>query len=123
MERIEEIEKEVSKIAGVHPDWNKLECFRKGFTEGIKWADEHQKSPWVSVKERLPKSDEEVLVGCWCKDYFKYLSVGKYLANIEEWLDDADNTMNATHWMPIPSFDAILEANKDVLNRIKEKGD
>lgn len=28
-----------------------------------------------------------------------------------------------THWKPIPSFDQILEANKDVLQRIKEKGD
>lgn len=25
-------------------------------------------------------------------------------------------------WAPIPSFDEILEANKDVLERIKEKG-
>lgn len=25
-------------------------------------------------------------------------------------------------WRPIPSFDEILEANKDVLERIKEKG-
>lgn len=26
-------------------------------------------------------------------------------------------------YMPIPSFDEILEANKDVLQRMKEKGD
>lgn len=26
-------------------------------------------------------------------------------------------------WFPIPSFDEILESNKDVLERIKEKGD
>ena len=26
-------------------------------------------------------------------------------------------------WFPIPSFDEILEVNKDVLERIKEKGD
>ena len=26
-------------------------------------------------------------------------------------------------WFPIPSFDDILESNKDVLERIKEKGD
>ena len=26
-------------------------------------------------------------------------------------------------WFPIPSFDEILEDNKDVLERIKEKGD
>lgn len=25
------------------------------FREGVKWADEHPKSPWISVKERLPK--------------------------------------------------------------------
>lgn len=31
--------------------------------------------------------------------------------------------LGITHWMPIPSFDEILEANKDVLERIKEKGD
>ena len=35
------------------------------------------------------------------------------------WVEDKD----ITHWMPIPSFDEILEANKDVLERIKEKGD
>lgn len=28
---------------------------------------------------------------------------------------------DVTHWCPIPSFDEILEANKDVLERIKEK--
>lgn len=30
-----------------------------------------------------------------------------------------------THWMPIPelTFDDILDANKDVLKRIKENGD
>ena len=32
-------------------------------------------------------------------------------------LDDVD------WWMPIPSFDNILESNRDVLERIKEKGD
>lgn len=26
-------------------------------------------------------------------------------------------------WTPIPSFDEILESNRDVLERIKEKGD
>lgn len=26
-------------------------------------------------------------------------------------------------WFPIPSFDEILKSNRDVLERIKEKGD
>lgn len=28
-----------------------------------------------------------------------------------------------THWLPIPYFDDILETNRNVLERIKEKGD
>lgn len=36
----------------------------------------------------------------------------------EDW-----NDYECDMWMPIPSFDDILEANKDVLERIKEKGD
>lgn len=33
------------------------------------------------------------------------------------------NNMKNGLCMPIPSFDEILEANRDVLERIKEKGD
>ena len=72
------------------------------FQFGAEW--QAKQSPWISVEERLPESDEKVLAGCWCKDYFKYLSVGKYLANIKGWVDDVDNTMNVTHWMPIPNL-------------------
>jgi hypothetical protein len=27
------------QVAGVHPDWNNLDCFRMGFREGAKFAD------------------------------------------------------------------------------------
>lgn len=36
----------------------------------------------------------------------------------EDW-----NDYECDMWMPIPSFDEILEANRDVMERIKEKGD
>lgn len=36
----------------------------------------------------------------------------------EDW-----NDYECDMWMPIPSFNDILEANRDVLERIKEKGD
>ncbi len=49
------------------------------------------------------------------------------------WIDDSDNVYRGKDvtgddikvicWQPIPSFDEILEANRDVLERIKEKGD
>lgn len=45
------------------------------------------------------------------------LTDGEVIDNISELL------LGITHWMPIPSFDEILEANRDVLERIKEKGD
>ena len=33
----------------------------------------------------------------------------------------AVNKDDVIAWMPIPSFDEILEANKDVLERLKDK--
>lgn len=33
-----------------------------GFEAGVKWADEHPKSPWISVDEDLPCNHEALLV-------------------------------------------------------------
>lgn len=40
------------------------ECCRLSFQQGAKWADDNPKLPWISVKESLPKQDEEVIVLC-----------------------------------------------------------
>ncbi len=53
---------------------------------------------------------------------------GKYFVCEDSYDGKEWEVSSATHytrvaWMPIPSFDEILEANKDVLERIKEKGD
>lgn len=39
MKRKEEIEKAAMQVAGVHPVWSNLDCFRMGFREGAKFAD------------------------------------------------------------------------------------
>lgn len=39
MTRKEEIEKAAMQVAGVHPNWSNLDCFRMGFREGAKYAD------------------------------------------------------------------------------------
>ena len=39
MTRKKEIEKAAMQVAGVHPDWSNIECFRMGFREGAKYAD------------------------------------------------------------------------------------
>lgn len=96
-----------------------------GFKDGAEWQS--KQSPWISVKERLPKEGNSVLIRL--KDGVIRLAC----YDIEEdsdiyfWNDDyAYETFrpwDVTHWREIPSFDDILEANRDVLERIKEKGD
>ena len=71
------------------------------------------KLPWISVKERLPEELESVLV---LSNYEgKYLYEVAFIMN-GKWI--CHNNKPA-YWTPIPSFDEILEANKDVLQRLK----
>ena len=98
-----------------------------GFKDGAEW--QAKQSPWISVKERLPEENKLVLCrmvpnGAIVSGYI-VVSPGRspYVATdggfeFEDW-----NDYECDMWMPIPSFDEILEANKDVLERIKEKGD
>lgn len=87
------------------------------FQCGAEWQS--KQSPWISVKERLPEEGKEVIV---LYEYASTLMVQTsfYYKQYEVWRF-GDSKIIA--WMPIPSFDKILEANRDVLERIKEKGD
>lgn len=97
------------------------QVYAKGFVNGTK------KSPWISVKERLPEEGDPVLIRL--KDSVVRLACYDIEedSNIYFWNDNYSyetiRVWDVTHWMPIPSFDEILEVNKDVLKRIKEKGD
>ena len=121
-------------FAGLVYDRNAmLNMFRKG-------AEWHAKqSPWIRVEERLPDEEQRVLVGFLY--YYKYddreaesrkhIDVFTYENGI--WTTDSDisylgksvekDDIKVICWMPILSFDEILEANRDVLERIKKKGD
>nr|UWG83388.1 MAG: Protein of unknown function (DUF551) [Bacteriophage sp.] len=92
------------------------------FISGAEWQS--KQSPWISVKERLPE-----------KDGYYFVTDGNVIEKVyffERWNKFA-STRDYPHlfynegvikaWFPIPSFDDILEANRDVLERIKEKGD
>ena len=97
------------------------------FQCGAEWQS--KQSPWISVNERLPEPNKLVLCrmvsnGAIVSGYI-VVSTGRspYVATdggfeFEDW-----NDYECGMWMPIPSFDDILEANRDVLERIKEKGD
>lgn len=92
------------------------------FVQGAEWQS--KQSPWISVKERLPEEGQKVFVLTMCCGVSRILIERFYKINAF----DKDNrwifgNSIVLAWMPIPSFDDILESNKDVLERIKEKGD
>lgn len=91
---------------------------KQAFRAGAEW--QAKQSPWISVKERLPEVGTIVLT----KGAYGFLIC--YLSSLGEWETGAnvnEERLGITHWMYIPSFDYILEANRDVLERIKNKGD
>lgn len=115
------------------------------FEAGAEWQS--NQSSWISVEKRLPEKPEYDWVLVIVRDkrdgFIGIPQIGE-LRSDGFWhtvTSDSFNTpdfmriYNTTDvlgellkqevvaWMPIPSFDEILEANKDVLKRIKEKGD
>lgn len=112
-------------FAGLVYDRNAmLNMFRKG-------AEWHARQPlWISVEERLPEDFQKVLIlrtyiGAKSRErryeVFTQTFFKEYGFKICETRKNLKEKVLA--WMPIPSFDEILEANRDVLERIKEKGD
>lgn len=103
-----------------------MRLVKEAFRQGAEWQS--KQSPWISVKERLPGKNTGVFFTVEWKDSCKGYFVGLYYGN-GQW--ESDNRMflqdsplyRITHYMPIPSFDEILEENRDVLERIKQKGD
>lgn len=124
---IEEAEKEYCDKNYPYSDLNIRLMVENAFEAGADW--QAKQSPWISVEKRLPEVGELVLCrmvsngaivsgcldpipGCFPKvatrPDFEFEDYGYYYCDF---------------WMPIPSFDEILEANREVLERIKEKGD
>lgn len=87
--------------------------YAKGYEAGTK------QSPWISVEERLPETND----GQSLYEVIVVTSDRRFLVVINTEVEHLVGLLGVTHWMPIPSFDEILEANRDVLERIKEKGD
>ena len=112
--------------AGLDYPYDEIDM-RNAFEAGAEW--QAKQSPWISVEKRLPEVGELVL----CRMVSNGAIVSGFIIPTPsgrprvvtlpdfEFEDYGDYVCDM--WTPIPSFDEILEANKDVLERIKEKGD
>lgn len=92
------------------------------FISGAEWQS--KQSPWISVKEKAGcDTSDDCIVMVANGDIFKayFSSKNKWMKSNRGYYDEV--IYDVVAWMPIPSFDDILEANRDVLERIKEKGD
>lgn len=95
---------------------------KEGFITGADW--QAKQSPWVSVEDKAGcDTSGDCIVMVMNGDIFKayFSSENKWMKSNGGYYDEVIDDVVA--WFPIPSFDEILEVNKDVLERIKEKGD
>ena len=132
-EAAKECRRTTAQSMGVYAQYHSIdECPNHGITydeiaeaafiKGAEWQS--KQSPWISVKDKAGcDTSDDCIVMVMNGDIFKayFSSKNKWMksngGHYDEVIDDV------VSWLPIPSFDEILEANRDVLERIKEKGD
>ena len=113
----EEIRNAVDTIFPIHPSekGRKYEqaLMATGFEAGVKWVDEHSKSPWISVDEDLPCNHSD-LVLTYNKIPFSTKRVlvmtdihTLFLCEMKKdndrgWIWNCTTKDKITHWFPIP---------------------
>lgn len=99
-----------------------MRLVKEAFRQGAEWQS--KQSPWISVKDKTGcDTSSDCIVMVMNGDIFKayFSSKNKWMKSNDGHYDEVIDDVVA--WFSIPSFDEILEANRDVLERIKEKGD
>lgn len=118
---VEEAAREYSRIWGKDNPYEEpcLTTLEYAFRDGVAWQS--KQSPWISVEEKIgcDTSDDCIVMDKYGEVFRAYFSSkNKWLKSDNAYTEEVDNVVR---WMPIPSFDEILEANKDVLQRLKYK--
>ena len=104
MTREEEISNAIDDFLNKE-DLTCLSCAAYSFKKGAEWADNHPKSPWISVKDDLPCNHSELMFEF---QVFTKIVIVKYDngdINFERMIKDNKGNWkfigNVTHWMPI----------------------
>lgn len=77
---------------------------------------------WVSVKDRLPKEDEWILIA---SSILKYFEMGVFLdsGNGTQTFKDPDRGYfiypSVSHWMPLPEIPSNDDGEFDIFQKIK----
>ena len=95
---------------------NSFRCgktYKLGFEIGVKWADKHSKSPWISVDDDLPCNHEEFIVvndgDIITKSVYTFSDFFGFTTNYmekrgSEWCWFLSFKGSITHWFPIPEL-------------------
>lgn len=125
---VEEAAREFSDYNGCMPNASHSiikQSHQRAFIRGAEW--QAKQSPWISVEERLPEYGKKVL--CLTSNGRVFISAYDNVKDINGyhigyyWRCNTGAEKSIIAWVYIPTFDQIIEANKDVLQRLKEKGD
>ena len=79
------------------------------FQCGAEW--QAKQSPWISVEDKLPSLNQKVIVYNGKQVYISHRTEKDYAKDANSFLYGLQ-TYNVVAWMPIPSFNEILEVNK-----------
>ena len=112
MTRQEEISNAVDTIIPISPLWDgrtyEQALMATGFEAGVKWADSHPKSPWISVKDDLPCNHEELLnpddkrdTSCVFAIIHGHIVLSRMYKLYGKWHWESNEP---SHWMPIPGL-------------------
>lgn len=88
--------------------------YKLGFEIGVKWADAHPKSPWISIDDDLPCNHEELLLKekeGYTESVIAYTNIGVIFISMIKYNDGWKWEVShyfpriiITHWMPIPEL-------------------
>ena len=94
---------------------------RDCFEEGAEWADTNPKSLWISVKDKLPKQDEEVIVLCddlntapLYKISFAHIVDKTMCQDYNGW-----NIPNVVYWFPLPKRPKEQKVFNSITKKVK----
>ena len=86
----------------------KSDCM-EDFQCGAEW--QAKQSPWISVEDKLPSLNQKVIVYNGKQVYISHRTEKDNAKDANSFLYGLQ-TYNVVAWMPIPSFNEILEVNK-----------